>query len=99
MHVLKEIHQVFSVWKMHVRQFVGLGVFALGCMTLVVSNLGAEEPDENKFLSATRQLTLDGKRSGEGYFSADGQQMVFQSERQADNPFIRSMCSISKRVI
>ncbi|MEO1172045.1 MAG: peptidase M28, partial [Myxococcota bacterium] len=33
------------------------------------------------------QLTLDGGRAGEGYFSADGTQLIFQSERQDDNPF------------
>ncbi|HYF36988.1 MAG TPA: M28 family peptidase [Prosthecobacter sp.] len=42
---------------------------------------------EAEFLSNTRQLTFEGKRSGEGYFSADGSRMVFQSEREADNPF------------
>ena len=42
---------------------------------------------ESPFISNARQLTFEGKRSGEGYFSADGQKMVFQSEREADNPF------------
>lgn len=42
---------------------------------------------EADFLSKTRQLTFEGKRSGEGYFSADGRKMVFQSEREAGNPF------------
>lgn len=42
---------------------------------------------EGSFLRGTRQLTFDGRRSGEGYFSADGRQMVFQSERESDNPF------------
>ena len=37
--------------------------------------------------SNSRQLTYDGLRSGEGYFSADGSKMVFQSEREAGNPF------------
>lgn len=38
-------------------------------------------------ISNSRQLTYDGLRSGEGYFSADGSKMVFQSEREAGNPF------------
>lgn len=42
---------------------------------------------EARFLKGIRQLTLGGKRSGEGYFSADGAKMIFQSEREADNPF------------
>ncbi len=43
----------------------------------------AEEP----LTQQPRQLTLSGKRAGEGYFSADGKRMVFQSERDAENPF------------
>ena len=44
----------------------------------------AEEP---QFLSNIRQLTYDGKRAGEGYFSEDGNALIFQSEREPDNPF------------
>ena len=36
---------------------------------------------EADFITAPRQLTFEGKRSGEGYFSADGTKMIFQSER------------------
>ncbi len=43
--------------------------------------------EEAKLLGATRQLTFEGKRSGEGYFSADGSKLIFQSEREQDNPF------------
>ncbi len=42
---------------------------------------------ESELLSNTRQLIFEGTRSGEGYFSADGTKMVFQSEREAGNPF------------
>ncbi len=42
---------------------------------------------ENKFLKNTRQLIYEGNRSGEGYFSDDGRYLIFQSEREADNPF------------
>ncbi|KAF0177672.1 MAG: component of the Tol biopolymer transport system [Limisphaerales bacterium] len=42
---------------------------------------------EAQFLTNTRQLIFEGRRSGESYFSADGKFMVFQSEREADNPF------------
>ncbi|HEX9655030.1 MAG TPA: M28 family peptidase, partial [bacterium] len=37
--------------------------------------------DESQFLSKTRQLIYDGARSGEGYFSPDGDALIFQSER------------------
>ena len=43
--------------------------------------------DESRFLSNIRQLTYDGKRAGEGYFSEDGTALIFQSEREPDNPF------------
>ncbi|HYE32084.1 MAG TPA: M28 family peptidase, partial [Methylomirabilota bacterium] len=42
---------------------------------------------EADFVTNARQLTFEGKRSGEGYFSPDGSKLVFQSERDADNPF------------
>ena len=49
---------------------------------------GAEESaQENQFLSNPRQLVFEGKRSGEAYFSPDGRKLIFQSEREAANPF------------
>ncbi len=42
-----------------------------------------------ELLSEIRQLTFDGERAGEGYFSADGKQIVFQSEREPGNPFFQ----------
>ena len=42
---------------------------------------------EDQFLSRVRQLTFEGRRSGEGYFSADGKNIIFQSEREPENPF------------
>ena len=43
--------------------------------------------EETQFLRNIRQLTYDGKRAGEGYFSEDGTALIFQSEREPDNPF------------
>lgn len=34
-----------------------------------------------------RQLTFEGPRAGEGYFSHDGKLLIYQSERLAENPF------------
>ncbi|EMI57308.1 M28 family peptidase [Rhodopirellula sallentina] len=42
---------------------------------------------ETELLTNTRKLTWEGRRAGEGYFSADGSKMVFQSERDPSNPF------------
>ena len=44
---------------------------------------------ENRLLRNTRQLTFEGRRAGEGYFSRDGSEMVFQSERVDGNPFFQ----------
>lgn len=40
-------------------------------------------------LDRVRQLTFDGRRAGEGYFSSDGRKLVFQSEREPGNPFFQ----------
>ena len=42
---------------------------------------------EDRFISNPRQLILEGKRSGEGYFDGAGKRLIFQSEREAGNPF------------
>src|SRR5258707_8575787 len=66
------------------------------CALVTVMVLGAR-PDplaadtevggEARFLSNVRQLTFEGRRSGEGYFSPDGKALIFQSEREPENPF------------
>ncbi len=43
--------------------------------------------NESRLITNTRQITFEGRRAGEGYFSADGKRMVFQSERDPANPF------------
>lgn len=66
---------------------MNLRIFLIGAVS-IVGGLQAEEAlQESRFLSGTRQLIYEGKRSGEGYFSADGKLMVFQSEREEENPF------------
>ncbi|MCG8652397.1 MAG: hypothetical protein MI861_21330, partial [Pirellulales bacterium] len=47
----------------------------------------SEAAAEAKFLTGVQQITFEGRRAGEGYFSADGSRMVFQSERDQANPF------------
>ncbi|NBB70750.1 MAG: peptidase M28, partial [Alphaproteobacteria bacterium] len=42
---------------------------------------------DTALISDARQLTFEGERAGEGYFSADGKRMIFQSERADGNPF------------
>ncbi len=44
---------------------------------------------EERLLTRVRQLTFEGRRAGESYFSADGRRMIFQSEREPGNPFFQ----------
>ncbi|MEM8962457.1 MAG: hypothetical protein AAGD38_13320 [Acidobacteriota bacterium] len=59
------------------------------CAYGTVPTHAADDLSEADFLDRTRQLTFDGKRAGEGYFSPDGTKMVFQSERDPANPFFQ----------
>ncbi len=54
-------------------------------LALISSSVFAQS--EADFITHARQLTFEGKRSGEGYFNADGTKMIFQSEREDGNPF------------
>ena len=58
---------------------------AATCLTTTIAQELQTVPDQ--FVTGTRQLTFSGKRAGEGYFSADGKRMIFQSERDPANPF------------
>ncbi|MBO61464.1 MAG: peptidase M28 [Verrucomicrobiales bacterium] len=56
-------------------------------MTLTTWPSVALSKGQEEFLSRVRQLTFEGRRSGEGYYSADGSKLIFQSEREEGNPF------------
>ena len=54
----------------------------------LLAGLEAQSPlAERDFLTRIRRLTVEGRRAGEGYWSKDGRQLVFQSEREPGNPF------------
>lgn len=67
--------------------FTGLLLFAICLGVVCVTTEAEENKDEARFLSNVRQLVFEGRRSGEGYFSPDGKALIFQSEREPDNPF------------
>lgn len=46
-----------------------------------------DQRNEDVLMTNTQQLITDSLRSGEGYFSADGTKLVYQSEQAGDNPF------------
>ena len=57
-------------------------------LAVATATLAAQaQPSERDFLSRIRRLTIEGRRAGEGYWSKDGRQLVFQSEREPGNPF------------
>ena len=62
---------------------------ALFLLVSQASGVGAddESAQEKRFISNARQLVFEGNRSGEGYFSPDGKKLIFQSEREPNNPF------------
>jgi Tol biopolymer transport system component len=64
------------------------GAVALGAASAVMASEATPgAADEKTFLTRTRQLTFEGKRAGEGYFSSDGTSFIFQAEREPENPF------------
>jgi len=73
------------------RGFAFALVFILSAGTLAAA--GPQQAngdyDESVLLSRTRQLTFDGPRAGEGYFSPDGTHLILQSEREPGNPFFQ----------
>jgi Tol biopolymer transport system component len=64
--------------------FLGAAVVAGGLLAAVEAQAPLAERD---FLTRIRRLTVEGRRAGEGYWSKDGRQLVFQSEREPGNPF------------
>jgi Tol biopolymer transport system component len=69
------------------RLVIACSIFSSGLFSQQTWSQDAIQPDESRFLGKTRQLTFEGVRAGEGYFSRDGKAMVFQSERDKENPF------------
>lgn len=62
------------------------GVAAATTSTPTISPFNDSE-NEASLLSNIRQLVTGSLRSGEGYFSADGQRFIYQSEQPGNNPF------------
>ncbi len=63
-----------------------LAILGLLC-TATISSSADDPAQESRFIANARQLTYEGKRSGEGYFHPDGNLLIFQSERDEGNPF------------
>ena len=70
-----------------VRMFVIPIMRTILALALTLATASAQQQPEARYLSGIRQLTFEGRRAGEGYFSADGSKLIFQSEREPGNPF------------
>jgi Tol biopolymer transport system component len=73
------------------KSMVRIAQLVAACLVLpfCAGAFGEEPANESKLLGGVRQLTFEGRRSGEGYFSADGSRLIFQSERDPANPFFQ----------
>ena len=72
----------------HIRLVLPLTLFlGLACVLPAAAAQPQAPGHEGELLTGVRQLIFEGRRSGEGYFSADGTRMIFQSERTPGNPF------------
>jgi Tol biopolymer transport system component len=75
-----------------VGRYISMKRVALAAIFIVVAGVRADlqvgsQYKESDFLTLIRRLTVEGRRAGEGYWSPDGKKIVFQSEREAGNPF------------
>lgn len=61
----------------------------LPALLLAIVAAAAHADASDRFVSRTRQLTFEGRRAGEGYFSPDGKKLILQSERYPGNPFFQ----------
>jgi len=73
--------QIMFVRSWHVAAIACFGIF------LVHAPAYSAESHETRFIHNARQLTFEGRRSGEAYYSPDDKWLIFQSEREKGNPF------------
>jgi Tol biopolymer transport system component len=71
------------------RLSVVLSALLFGLLFPWPSPVLAKKRGEDRFIRYSRQLTYEGRRSGECYFSPDGKRLVFMSEREPGNPFFQ----------
>ncbi len=62
-------------------------VVALNACASKVTSTPPLQNNSPIYITNMRQLTFEGRRAGEGYLSPDGKKLIFQSERESENPF------------
>ena len=66
------------------------GLWVAGCVwSIAPAGLAAAGEIESRFIRNVRQLTHEGERNGEQYFSPDGKLLAFMGEREPGNPFFQ----------
>lgn len=83
----KQVKNVTKDYALHVGPRAAAAALALLLASMALRPGVAAEPEEAQLIGNVRQLTFEGRRAGEGYFSRDGSAMIFQSEREPGNPF------------
>lgn len=68
----------------NLKNLIRISILPLAACVYLGAGLLSEDP---KLITNSKQITFVGPKSGEGYFSADGKKMIFQSEREPNNPF------------
>ena len=91
------------MFKNNLVRIVLILVVSIASLALLNQQYSFANGDESKIKSLianSRQITFEGSKSGEGYFSADGKKMIFQSERDSKNPFYQMfMMDLSTGVV
>jgi Tol biopolymer transport system component len=68
----------------NLKNIIRISILPIAACIYLGADLLNEDP---KLITKAKQITFVGPKSGEGYFSADGKKMIFQSEREPNNPF------------
>ena len=85
-NVKKKLESVSFIQRAFATNSGGASADNPGGVSATNSGAAANAKDQG-IISNKRQITFVGPRSGEGYFSADGKKLIFQSEREPGNPF------------
>ncbi|MEJ2719877.1 MAG: M28 family peptidase [bacterium] len=79
----------WSIGRIFVACLAAALVFAVASPELNAEPQEKTQPTEAnpQLIGNSRQLVYQGRRSGEGYFSPEGEHLIFQSEREPGDPF------------
>ena len=85
--MLKKMAFIAHVQKVALVGLLGPLFLAPASCTRSPARPEVQPPSPPQLLSGSHQLSFEGRQSGEGHFSRDNRQLIFQSEREPGNPF------------